>query len=162
MENFSLELYLGKWYQLMHYPSWFQKSDTYNTTAVYSLDCDENIIVTNSTISNGIPIQAVGSAVYFGCGEFRVDFPNAEIDKLLKSGEFNYENNSPPGINYVVYEIICKKGKYEYSIVTDPKMNSLFVLSRTPNPPLNEYNSLMKYVIQNFDRNRLVQTPHFR
>lgn len=48
-----------------------------------------------------------------------------------------------------------------YAVVTDSKRQTLYVLSRKPNPPLEEYNIIMRYVISNYDRDRLVQTPHF-
>lgn len=52
MHSFDINKYFGVWYELIHYPSWFQRNDNYNTMATYTLDHDTQIIlVKNSTKS---------------------------------------------------------------------------------------------------------------
>lgn len=169
MDYFDLNKYLGTWYELMHYPSWFQRNDNYNTTAKYIpeiINGEAIIKVYNSTITQGKYFESVGIAKYLGGTNLRVDFPVPEISKLQQSGEFNafqpqniVANNFP---NYVINKLWYNaNGEYVFAVVTDPERKSLYVLSRYKNPSLIAYNDIMTYVIANFDRDRLVQTPHF-
>ena len=165
-DNFDINKYLGTWYELMHYPSFFQRNDNYNTKAEYMLMPDKTIKVHNSTISNGKPFDSFGIAHQLCGRNLRVDFSQEEINNLTKSKEFmppqNFNFLDKSQANYVIDNIIVnEKDCYMYSIVTDPTKQTLYVLSRTPNPPLCEYNMIMQYVINKFDRDRLVQTPHF-
>lgn len=161
---FDLNKYLGTWYELAHYPSWFERNDNYNTTAHYKLDCDNNVIVTNSAISNGKEFVSTGTARRMGQLSFRVDFPMPEVAKLQSSGEFNLPMNMLPSDepNYVIDKIWYNiHDEYVFAVVTDPRRESLYVLSRYPHPSLCAYNEVMKYVIENYNRDKLVQTPHF-
>lgn len=168
MFDFNINKYLGIWYELIHYPSWFQRNDNYNTIAEYSLLPGENpsIQVHNATISQGKRFDSMGVAKYLGGNSFRVDFPRPEVSKLQQSGEFKMwskisqelTQNEP---NYVVDMIWTNKfGDYVFAVVTDSRRESLYVLSRYKNPSLVAYNQIMEYVVQNYDRDRLVQTPH--
>lgn len=168
MSDFQLKKYLGLWHELIHYPSWFQRNDNYNTTAEYTLNKDGTILVHNSTISNGKVVESFGKARSLGGLNFRVDFPMPEVAKLQASGQFikgpptGTQFSNPNFANYVIEKIWAnKRGDYLFAVVTDEKRESLYVLSRYKNPPLCIYNKIMKYIIDNFDRDRLVQTPHF-
>lgn len=159
---FDINKYLGKWYELAHYPSWFQRNDNYNTTAEYSLT-KNGIKVVNTTISNGKMIQSVGKAKVLDDFMLRVDFEMPEVAKLKSSGEFNPAkiNIDPNYPNYVIDHIFVENDNYMYAVVTDADKKTFYLLSRTPSPSLNDYNKIMQYVIQNYDRDLLVQTPHY-
>jgi lipocalin len=145
---FDIKKYLGIWYELIHYRSWFQMDYNYNTQAEYILSNTGNIIVHNTTIKNGKETEIYGIATKLNDYSFHVDFFN------------NDENKSEP--NYIIDRYwVNDKDEYIYAVVTDPYKNFLFVLSRLKNPPLSEYNILMRYVNKNFDINRIVQTPHY-
>lgn len=162
--NFDLIKYLGTWYELAHYPSWFQRNDNYNTKAVYALNGDGTIMVRNSSITAGKYFESIGKAKNLGGTDFRVDFPIPEVAKLISSSEFiaptfEYNKNEP---NYVIDRIWTNiYGEYVFAVVTDPSRKTLYVLSRYKNPSLVAYNDVMKYVVENYDRDLLVQTPHF-
>lgn len=162
--SFDINKYLGTWYQLMMYPSWFQRNDNYNTTAHYTRNANGTIQVHNSAITNGTKFDSYGVARIISGYNLRVDFPNAEIDKLINSGEFkSYQQGLDRGLpNYVIDRIwINAYGEYIFAVVTDLTKQSLYVLSRYTNPSLVAYNEIMSYVIANYDRDRIVQTPHF-
>lgn len=175
MSSFELCKYLGVWYELLHYPSWFQRNDNYNTKAEYSLNSDGTVHVHNSTISKGIPFDINGTARYLSGTSLRVDFPIPDINNLKQSTQFNIPSSKgnqqrslPFGgdqrslPNYVIEKIWTNcYGQYIFAVVTDPQHESLYVLSRYPHPSLIAYNQIMEYVVENFDRNRLVQTPHY-
>lgn len=161
--KFDVKKYTGKWYELMHYPSFFQRNDNYNTTAEYTLVNNELKIV-NSTIVLGQPISSKGVGKQIDTHSFRVDFEQPEINKLQQSGQFEVPkfktNSSEP--NYIIDHLwLDSNGEYIFAVVTDLNKNSLYVLSRTPYPTLEEYNTIMKYVVKNFNRDKLVQTPHY-
>ncbi|CAH6419895.1 Hypothetical protein HVR_LOCUS971 [uncultured virus] len=110
MTALDLNNYLGTWYELMHYPSWFQRNDNYNTTAEYTLENvngQKVIRVHNSTITQGKRFDSIGIGRYLGGYNFRVDFPMGEVAKLQQSGEFkgyrSDTNNNIP--NYVVEKL---------------------------------------------------------
>ena len=167
MSDFNINKYLGVWYELIHYPSWFQRNDNYNTMAEYYMkDPQKGLIeVRNSTITQGKKIESIGTAHYLGGNNIRVDFPGEEVIKLQQSGQFkSYQtelNKNEP--NYVVDKIWTNNfGEYVFAVVTDKHKQSLYVLSRYENPSLIAYNEIMDYVVKNYDRDRLVQTPHFK
>lgn len=167
MSQFNPSKYLGKWYELAHYPSWFQDNDNYNTTATYTLD-DGKISVLNSTYSAGRLIESLGTAHYVGDMSFNVNFSTDEVNKLIAQNQ-NIESyvaggyNSIDYPNYVIDKLWTNKtGDYMYSIVTDPSKKTFYLLSRTPNPTHREYSIIMNYVATNFDRKQLVQTPHYK
>lgn len=162
--KFDISKYLGTWYELMHYPSWFQRNDNYNTQAEYSLNRDGTIKVVNSTITQGKRFESIGSAKQLSDMNFRVDFPMPEVNKLTNSGQFKPDQLTDSNVaNYVIDRVwVNKLGSYIYAVVTDAKHDSLYVLSRFSNPDLAAYNEIMNYVVANYDRDRLVQTPHFK
>jgi len=99
-----------------------------------------------------------------------------EVNKLISSGSFR-EPTLPPGMdkmhnlgsmipsnepNYVIDKLwYTSNGSYMYAVVTDLHKEQLYILSRLPNPPLCHYDMIMNHVVQNYDRDRLVQTPHY-
>jgi lipocalin len=160
----DLQKYLGKWYELAHYPSWFQRNTHINTTAEYSLNSDRTINVHNSTIIPGIPPQSFdsyGKATYLGGMSFNVQFSMPEVAKLAMSGEFQPPQIQSTGPNYVIDHLWTDDhGGYIFAIVTDSQKNSLYVLSRDPHPCLEYYSKVMSYVMTHYDADRLVQVSH--
>lgn len=162
-ETFTVAKYLGTWYELGHYPSWFQKNDQYNTTANYSLIDANTIKVVNSTIVNSQTRTSVGTAKILGPGSLRVDFPIPEIAKLAATDkQYIPEFQTSSEANYVIDKLWTNcHGEYIFSIVTNPDKSSLFILSRYPNPSLSAYNTIMQYIYEHYDASKLVLTPHF-
>jgi lipocalin len=167
MSCFDINKYMGTWYELIHYPSWFERNDNYNNMAQYKLECDGTVTVHNSSISNGCKFDSYGTARSLGDTNFRVDFNMDEVKKLASSGQFTFDPNMIPRMdpnmpNYVIDCIWTNKcGEYIFAVVTDCNRNSLYVLSRYKRPSLIAYNEIMGYVIANYDRDRLVQVPHY-
>lgn len=167
MSKFELNKYLGTWYELMHYPSFFQRNDNYNTKAEYMLMPDGTIKVHNTTVVQGKIFDSYGVGKQLEGKRLRVDFNQKEIDNLTNSNQFRVPQQSEfideCQANYVIDNIwVNCHGCYRYAVVTDDNKQSLYVLSRTPHPSLEEYNILMQYIVANYDRDRLVQTPHFQ
>lgn len=160
---FEINKYMGKWYELMHYPSFFQKNDNYNTTAEYTLNKDNTITICNSTMSNGKLFSVTGKGIILDYNKLNVSFDINEINKISSSPNFSKYVPTNDDINYVIEKLwINKECEYLYAVVSNCQNDSLYVLSRCPNPPLKIYNEIMNYVTTNFNRDRLVQTPHFK
>lgn len=160
---FDVNRYMGKWYELVHYPSWFQRNDNYNTTAEYSLNDNGTVKVHNTTITKGQVVESYGTAKEISNGKFRVDFDIKEVANVVNTGQFTqYQRNNDEEANYVIDKIwINKYEDYVFAVVTDNKRNALYLLSRHQHPTLADYNDLMTYISEHYDRDRLVQTPHY-
>jgi lipocalin len=238
---FDIKKYMGTWYELGHYPTFFQSSDFYNTKAEYTLMKNGTVKVVNSALSNGEEISSTGSATQVAPGKFKVGFPIEEsssnigmyltnipdvmkhmielrLKSLMKLTSTGYVNDlllnpldplasmmswfnedvlkqlnpsdplnsfmriaslpskmlsklnipyldsiiCPNSPNYVVDKIFeDKNGGYRFAIVTNPSRTSLWILSRTQTPCLNEFNRVMHYVEENFSTSTLIQTPQY-
>jgi apolipoprotein D and lipocalin family protein len=162
----ELERYLGKWYQLAHYPSWFDRSDNYNTTAEYTATGNNTISVRNRSIADGKVVESTGTGTYRGNSSFRVDFPIPEVENVNANYGYPSGSNQPfsydSPANYVIVKLwTCECGDYKFSLVSDPERKSMYLLSRTPHPDLDTFNHIMRYVIAHFDRSKIVYTPHY-
>ena len=163
VEKFEIELYMGKWYELAHYPSWFQHNDDYNTTAEYSLNSDGSVNIKNCTTNKGVERCSYGKAVRMGNTSFRVDFSPREVSNLVNKG-YKFEGSpiSDSEPNYVIMKLWYNcDGQYMYAVVSDNYRRQLYVLSRTPTPSPQHYSTIMQYVGENYDSSKLVQTPHY-
>lgn len=158
---FNIKKYMGTWYELVHYPSFFQRNDNYNTKAVYTLK-NNMVHIENSTNVMGKIVTSKGTGKLVDEYALQVVFEQPEIDKLAANGQFKPAIPQQSGPNYIIDHIwLDEEGNYIYAVVTDIGKNALYVLSRTPHPLLKDYNKLMTYVVKNYDRDRLVQTPHY-
>jgi lipocalin len=160
--TFNIKKYMGVWYELIHYPSFFQRNDNYNTKAEYKL-INGMVDITNSTLVQGKLVKSKGKGKLIDDFILRVDFAPPEVSKLAQTGQFkpaNIPQSTEP--NYVIDHIwVDDDDNYQYAVVTDLHRNALYVLSRTTRPPLKDYTKIMNYVLQFYDRDRLVQTPHY-
>lgn len=157
--SFDINKYMGVWYQLIYYPSWFQESNSYNTTAVYQI-INNQIYVYNSNIVNGQQNDSYGTAKVIKDYQLRVDFPMSEVNKFdLNDKSFLHKDDEP---NYIIDYIWedCQ-GQYIFSVVTDLNKESLYVLSRLKHPSLSMFNKVMDYVTNNYNVKKLVQSPHY-
>lgn len=162
-KTFDINEYLGTWYQLACYPSWYSPPSSYNTTAHYSKgDGGETITVVNSTITNGVRHESVGSARQVSINSLRVDFPQQEAFAVAKAFGTMPIQSSVQEANYVVHKVwTSPHGGYIYAIVTDHIKSQFYLLSRYQAPSLEDYGYLMNYVTEHFDAGRIVQTPHY-
>jgi apolipoprotein D and lipocalin family protein len=162
---FNLEKYMGTWYQLAHYPSWYDRNENYNTTAEYFMMEDGTVGVSNSTMIEGKTITAKGTAKLLSDFQLKVDFSQSEVDhvdSLYGSGPARpiLPQCGPNYIIYKLWEDDC--GNYQYSLVSDQSKDVMYLLSRTTIPSAGAFGSIMKEVSQMFDTNRLVYTPHYQ
>ena len=118
IQNFELEKYSGKWYEIARLPHSFEEGLSH-VTAQYSPRNDGGISVINRGYNeeSGEWEQAEGKA-YF------VDEANVGHLKVSFFGPF-----------YASYVIFTLDESYDYAMVTGPDKDYLWILSRTPTLP---------------------------
>ena len=116
VDDFALERYLGKWYEIARLDHSFERG-LENVTAEYSLREDGGIDVVNRGFSpeENEWVEARGKA-YF------VDSPDKGYLKVSFFGPFYG--------SYVIFEL--DKAHYQYAFIAGPNRSYLWLLSRTP------------------------------
>jgi apolipoprotein D and lipocalin family protein len=138
----ELEKYLGKWYEIAHLPTRFQKGCT-DTTATYTLSKNGNISVLNECTRNGKVKQAKGRAKV-------VDKNTGAKLKVTFFWPF-----------YGDYWIIDLGKDYDYAVVGTPNRKYLWILSRTPQMNDKLFSQLIESVkSKGFDVSKLIITSH--
>jgi len=116
VENFEMEKYLGKWYEIARLDHSFERGLT-NVTAEYTLKEDGGIYVKNSGFSSEDNewSEAEGKA-YF------VDDSNIGYLKVSFFGPFYG--------SYIVFDL--NNQNYQHAFISGPDLSYLWLLSRTP------------------------------
>ena len=161
VDGFDLERYLGLWYELAHYPNWFERAGSHDTTAQYLRLSVDTLRVINATyMADGKRYESKGTAVVQGERNLRVDF-SLEQQKAL--GLPGREGMTSIGINYVVERLwMDERGTYQMVVVSTPDGKGLWLLSRLPRPPREWLDTLMQYVGEHYDTEFLIHTEHTR
>ena len=145
VNSVDINRYLGKWYEIARYPNWFQE-DCYHVTAYYELNVDGSIKVINRCKDrqfNGKIREAVGIAHI-------VD--HSKNTKLKVSFHWPFYGN---------YWIVGLGDDYEYAVVSEPKRQYLWILSRKPTMDTDKYNDVVEFLKErNFDVSFLMFTSH--
>lgn len=116
VSGFELDRYLGTWYEIARLPHPFEEGLS-KVTATYSLQEDGGVKVVNRGFNSeaGEYEEAVGKAYFVGdatVGHLKVSF------------------FGPFYASYVVMDL--DKTNYQYSLVTGPDKDYLWILARTP------------------------------
>lgn len=127
VQDFELNKYLGTWYEIARFDHSFERGLNY-VTAEYQLNDDGTVQVINrgKDRDTGEWEQAEGIAKFAGdtdTGHLKVSF----------FGPF-----------YASYVIAALDDDYQYSLVTGPNRDYLWILSRTPSLDHDVLNDLVK------------------
>lgn len=138
--------YMGTWYEIAKYPNWFQKKCASSTQATYSLQADGRVQVLNRCKTDkGEWSEALGAARQVGgptSAQLKVRF-------------------APEWLSFIPmvwgdYWIIDLDPQYQWVLVSEPKREYLWILSRTPQMPAATLQQLQsKLVALGFDLKRL-------
>ena len=134
----DLKRYAGTWYELASYPQFFERGCN-NVSATYTAK-DGYIEVFNKSIKKGKPNNIKGKAFVVS---------NSNNAKLKVQFFWPFKGD---------YWIIDLAEDYSWAVVSDPKRNTLWILSRTPK--INEvlYNSLIEKLEKNgFVKGKIVK-----
>jgi len=145
VDNFELNRYLGKWYEIARLDHSFERG-LERVTAEYSLRDDGGVAVVNRGYSskNNQWKEAKGKAY----------FVEDETTGYLKVSFFG-----PFYGSYIVFDI--DRAGYQYSFVCGPDYSYLWLLSRTPEVPqqlIEEFKSTAEDL--GFDTSELIFVEH--
>jgi apolipoprotein D and lipocalin family protein len=131
-------------FEIGRYPNWFRKS-CYSVTADYELRSDGFIKVINKCKDrelNGLIREAVGVAY---------------VSDTTSNAKLKVSFHWP---FYGDYWIIDLDDDYEYVVVSEPKRQYLWILSRIPTMDKSKYNQLIKSLEKkSFDMSMFSETP---
>ena len=147
--SLDVQRYLGTWYEIAKYPNWFQKKCVGNTKAVYSARADGTLKVLNSCkTADGEISEAEGTARQIGSK----DSPKLEV------------RFAPAWLSFIPmvwgdYWVIDLDPQYQVAVVSDPRREYLWVLSRSPQLDKKVYeDTLQRIQAQQFDVRKLELT----
>ena len=145
VKQVELNRYLGLWYQVARYPHSFQNKKCALSTAKYSLREDGKIRVLNTCWAdklNGPVKQQVEAAAW----------PADETNSRLKVKFF--------GLFVADYLIIeLDRNDYRWAVVTTPKKNTFWILSRTPALAREQLELILqKLTARGFKREKILLT----
>ena len=139
----DLPQYLGRWYEIAHYPARFERKCVANAMANYGLRDDGKIQVLNTCRKGDGEVKKVK-----GIAEIADSNTNAKL-KVSFFGPFSGD-----------YWILDLAQDYSYAAVGDPTRRSLSILSRTPQMDEQTYSSIAGRLRQlGFDPARLKRCP---
>ena len=116
VEFVDVERYMGLWYEIASFETFFNRRCT-NTTAAYTLQDDGTVQVVN---------------------ECRIDDASGRLNRIEGTASVvNTETNAELEVRFFFfgrgdYWIIALDENYEWAVVGDPAYQTLFILSRTP------------------------------
>jgi apolipoprotein D and lipocalin family protein len=145
VDNFKLERYLGKWYEIARLDHSFEKGLT-RVTAEYSLRPDGGVKVMNRGYSakDNKWKEAVGKAY----------FVKGQDQGFLKVSFFG-----PFYGSYVVFAL--DHDSYQYALISGPDKSYLWLLARSPKINEDIKNDLIaKAKVAGFDTNKLIFVNH--
>lgn len=140
----DLKKYAGKWYEIASYPKWFQKG-CHATTAEYTPTDKGDYVVRNR------------------CHKGSLDGKVSSV----KGKAFVVENSGNAKLKVQIfwplkgdYWIIELADDYSYTVVSNPDMDSLWILSRTPDMDETVYQGILSRLKdKGFDLEKLKKTP---
>ncbi|MDM7859007.1 lipocalin family protein [Alteromonas sp. ASW11-36] len=143
--NFDVQKYLGTWYEIARFDHSFERGLN-NVTATYALREDGGIAVLNRGYNTAEQEweQAEGKA-YF------VNEPTTGHLKVSFFGPF-----------YASYVVIALDDEdYQYSLVTGPDRDYLWILARQPNVPQQTLDALLDFAQQSgYDTEKFIWVEH--
>ena len=142
--------YMGQWYEIAKFPNRFQKKCVADTVAQYTLLTSGRVRVTNRCrMANGEMDEAIGMARQVGPR-------NSPKLKVRFAPEWLSFLDAVWG-NYWVIDL---DANYSLVAVSEPSREYLWVLSRTPQVPAQEYQALLQRLkAQGFDLSKLELSP---
>jgi len=182
--NFDIKKYIGKWYDIAHYPSWFQPNYAYNTTAEYSIESstitpsrvsdkggylgigelgNDTLKVINKSYIDAKIFISEGKAIKYQDNLFEVIFDKNNYKFLLESGYFQMESFKDfiKGPNYKIMKVWSnEKGDYNVAIVSNETKSTFYLLCRTPFIDKQSWEVILYYINQHFDMKKIIYTLH--
>ncbi len=140
VDNFDVNKYMGKWYEIARLPTSFEEGLNY-VTATYTLKNNGQVDVLNEGIKSEKRSSAHGNA--------RVQ--DQKLPSKLFVSFFLWF-----GSDYIVFEL--DRTNYQYAMVTSATKDYLWILSRTPQLDDSVYQFLLDSAVSNgFNLSNLIK-----
>lgn len=138
--------YMGTWHEIAKYPNWFQRKCASSTQANYTLQTDGRVQVLNRCKNDkGEWTEALGAARQIG----EPTSPRLKV-------RFAPEWLSFIPLVWGDYWIIDLDADYQWVVVSEPRREYLWILSRTPQMPPATYQALLaKLKTRGFELDRI-------
>nr|ABB02387.1 temperature-induced lipocalin' [Mesembryanthemum crystallinum] len=150
VRGLDLERFMGRWYEIASFPSFFQPRDGENTRATYTLNDDGTVHVLNETWSHGKRDAIEGTA-------YKADPKSDEAKLKVKFYVPPFLPIIPVTGNYWVLFI---DDDYQYALIGEPLRKYLWILCRKTNMDESIYEELVqKAVEEGYDVKKLHKTP---
>ncbi|KAL8502544.1 hypothetical protein ACS0TY_021616 [Phlomoides rotata] len=151
VRNLDTERYMGRWYEIASFPSFFQPKNGEDTRATYDLNSDGTVHVLNETWSDGKRDSIEGTA-------YKADPKSDEAKLKVKFYVPPFLPIIPVTGNYWVLFI---DPDYQYAVIGEPLRKSLWILSRQSHIDEEVYNELVeKAKEEGYDVSKLRRTAH--
>lgn len=153
VKTLDLDEYTGRWYQIYgnSFDQLFEKFASC-ITADYTLGSDGKVSVLNSQFEKNTIVQIEGYAYYSDNNKNPSTFPGQLTVHL---------NGVPRDSPYWIYDLgPIKNGQYEWAIISDPTMLSLFVLARNVDSFYTEYNNEVLNILKSYGFYNLITVSH--
>jgi len=137
---FDVERYMGKWYEIAHSPTLYQRGCA-NAIAEYSLLEDGSVEIVNTCYAGcGARLsEVIGIGNIVGSGQMKITFPNSSMYRVMS---WVKNKCGKSGANYIVLDTDYDN----YAIVTSSSRKDVWLLSRVPCIKDLQYYSLLKRV----------------
>ncbi|EPS68536.1 hypothetical protein M569_06235 [Genlisea aurea] len=152
VRNLDVERYMGRWYELASFPSFFQPKSGIDTRATYSLNSDGTTVhVLNETWNDGKRGSIEGTA-------YKAD-PSSDEAKL------KVKFYVPPFLPVIPvtgdYWVLYLDDDYRYAVIGGPSRKYLWILSREAHVDEETYDELVgKAKAEGYDVGKLHKTLH--
>lgn len=141
----DVEKYMGKWYEIAKYPNSFQKNCE-KAEAQYDLKTNGEVQVTNTCLKEGAKIKVAKARAWIVDEQTNAKLKVQFFAKWFKLPIFAGD-----------YWIIMLGDDYEYSVVSEPKQEFLWILSRSKTIEAETLEYIKKeLVLRGFDLSKLV------
>ncbi|KAK4757569.1 hypothetical protein SAY87_018870 [Trapa incisa] len=150
VKGLDLRKYMGRWYEIASFPSWFQPRNGVDTRATYTLNDDGTVHVLNETWSDGKRGFIEGSA-------YKAD-PKSDEAKL------KVKFYVPPFLPIIPvvgdYWVLCIDDDYQYALIGQPSRNYLWILCRQSHMDEEIYSMLVEKAKEvGYETSKLHKTP---
>jgi len=143
VDTVNLDRYLGKWYEIASYPSWFQKGCT-GSTAEYSLLSDGKIQVVNRCYKDSLE------------GPLKESKGKAEVVDTTTNAKLKVWFFWPFKGDYWIIDL---NPDYQWAVVGEPSRKYLWILSRTPTMDEAVYQEILERLpLKGYDPDKLRRT----
>jgi apolipoprotein D and lipocalin family protein len=156
VDSIDLQRYAGSWYQTALFPNFFQRQCASDTTATYRALSDGQLEVLNRCrTAQGAVEQVLGVARLDGA------LAGTELTPARLEVTFLPRWLRWTGIGWARYWVVQLAPDYRYAVVSEPRREYLWVLSRTPTlAPADEATIRARLIEQGFDLTRLQGHTH--